>query len=124
MFIPGLPFTIWSLDAANTVPFALLMLGLVWAPQSVLARFLSSGPMVLLGESAYAFYLWHQTIVRLVDNGVTTTTAWTVTWVIAFLITTLVAVGSHLLVELPARTWLRRRLAGQGPPSTVTSTPS
>jgi peptidoglycan/LPS O-acetylase OafA/YrhL len=97
---------------------------LVWAPQSVLARFLSSPPMMLLGESAYAFYLWHQTIVRIVDSGGTSTTAWAVTWLIGFLITTLVAVGSHLLVELPARTWLRRRLAGQGPPTTVTSTPS
>jgi peptidoglycan/LPS O-acetylase OafA/YrhL len=124
LFVPGLPFTIWSLDAANTIPFALLMLGLVWAPQSVLARFLSSPPMMLLGESAYAFYLWHQTIVRIVDSGGTSTTAWAVTWLIGFLITTLVAVGSHLLVELPARTWLRRRLAGQGPPTTVTSTPS
>lgn len=124
MFVPGLPFTIWTLDAANTIPFALLMLGLVWAPESVLARFLSSGPMMLLGESAYAFYLWHQAIVRFVDSGGTSTTSWAVTWVIAFLVTTLVAVGSHLLVELPARTWLRRLLAGQGPPTTVTSRPS
>jgi peptidoglycan/LPS O-acetylase OafA/YrhL len=120
MLIPGLPFTIWSLDAANTVPFALLMLGLVWAADSRLARFLASGTLVLLGESAYAFYLWHQTIVGLVFSGETTTTAWAITWVVAFLITTLVALGSHLLVEQPARTWLRRHLAGQGPPSTAT----
>jgi len=120
MVIPGLPFTVWSLDSANTLPFGLLMLGLVWAPHSRLARFLASGPMVFLGESAYAFYLWHQTIVALVYDDETTTTAWAITWVVAFLITTLVGVGSHLLVEQPARTWLRRRLAGQGPPSTAT----
>ncbi len=121
MLIPGLPFTIWSLDSANTIPFGLLMLGLVWAPDSRLARFLASGPLMLLGESAYAFYLWHQTIVQLVSTGESTTTAWAITWVVAFLITTLVAVGSHLLVEQPARTWLRRHLAGQGPPSTATA---
>lgn len=120
MFVPGLPFTIWSLDAANTIPFAVLMLGLVWAPHSVLAKFLSTRAMMLLGESAYAFYLWHQTIVGIVFSGEATTTAWAITWVVAFLLTTLVAVGSHLVVEQPARAWLRRRLAGQGPPSTAT----
>jgi peptidoglycan/LPS O-acetylase OafA/YrhL len=121
LLVPGLPFTLWSLDAANTIPFSLLMLGLVWASESRLARFLASGPMLLLGESAYAFYLWHQTIVGLVFSGESTTTAWAITWVVAFLITTLVAVGSHLLVEQPARTWLRRHLSRQGPPSTATA---
>ncbi|MBX3195551.1 MAG: acyltransferase [Microbacteriaceae bacterium] len=123
MVAPGLPFTIWSLDAANTAPFAALMLGLVWAPDTAFARFLSSGPMMLLGESAYAFYLWHQTIVHVVAGPATTTTAWVITWVVAFLITTLVAVGSHLLVEQPARAFLRRRLAGQGPPATAVARP-
>lgn len=131
MLAPVLPFTIWSLDAANTIPFALLMLGLVWAPSSALARFLSTRPIVLLGDSAYAFYLWHQTVVRFVANatgapdqlgaGMPTTTEWAVTWVIAFLVTVLVAIGSHLAVELPARTFLRRRLSGQGPPEAGTA---
>lgn len=128
MFVPGLPFTIWSLDAANTIPFALLMLGLVWAPSSVLARFLSTRPIVLLGDSAYAFYLWHQIVVRFVagDLGTTvpTTTEWAVTWLLAFLVTTLVAIGSHLAVELPARRFLRRRLSGYGaPPATTAAAP-
>jgi peptidoglycan/LPS O-acetylase OafA/YrhL len=116
MVAPGLPFTIWSLDAANTLPFALLMLGLVWAPATVFSRFLSTRPMVLLGDSAYAFYLWHQTIVRFVAGDgalvATTTTTWAITWVIAFAVTTLVAIGSHLVIEMPARAFLRRRLSG------------
>ncbi|MGE3193746.1 MAG: acyltransferase family protein [Microbacteriaceae bacterium] len=118
MFVPVLPFTIWSLDAANTIPFALLMLGLVWAPGTRLSRFLSTPPMVLLGDSSYAFYLWHQAIVRFVagEEVAVSTTAWAVTWILAFLLTTLVAIGSHLAVELPARTLLRRRLSGQGAP--------
>jgi len=122
MFVPVLPFTIWSLDAANTIPFALLMLGLVWAPHSALARFLSTPMMVLLGDSAYAFYLWHQSVVRFVDSGGTTTTTWAITWVIAFLLTTLVAVGSHLVIEMPVRGWLRTRLSGTAPPASATGT--
>jgi peptidoglycan/LPS O-acetylase OafA/YrhL len=125
MFVPGLPFTIWSLDAVNTIPFSLLMLGLVWAPSSALSRFLSSRPLVLLGDSSYAFYLWHQVIVRFVAGEgafvATSTTAWVVTWILAFLLTTIVAIGSHLAIELPARTFLRRRLAGQGPAATGTA---
>lgn len=118
MFVPGLPFTIWSLDAVNTIPFSLLMLGLVWAPETRLSRFLSTPPLVLLGDSAYAFYLWHQVIVRFVagEEPDVTTTAWAVTWILAFLLTTLVAIASHLTIELPARTFLRRRLSGQGAP--------
>ncbi len=119
MLIPPLVFSIWSLDATNMIPFGLLFLGLVWAPDTVLARFLASRLMVILGASSYAFYLWHQTIINLiVRTDVASTTTWVVTWVVAFLLTTVVAVGAHLLVERPARTWLRRKLAGQGPPST------
>lgn len=114
--IPPLAFSLWSLDSANTIPFALLLPGLVMAPETGFARFLSSGPMVLLGESSYAFYLWHQPIVTLVGRADDSITAWAVTWVVAFTITTLVAIGSHLAVERPLRNFLRRRLAGVGPP--------
>ncbi|CAN5525964.1 acyltransferase [soil metagenome] len=112
--IPSLAFSLWSLDSANTIPFALLLPGLVWAPDTRFARFLASGPMLLLGESAYAFYLWHQPIVALVGRADAGLTAWVVTWIVGFVVSTLVAIGSHLAVERPVRNWLRFRLAGRG----------
>ncbi|MCU1416636.1 MAG: acyltransferase 3 [Schumannella sp.] len=112
MLIPPLALSIWSLDSANMIPFALLLPGLVWSPDTRLARFLGSPPLMLLGESAYAFYLWHQPIVNFVGRPDQSTTAWAVCWIVAFAITTLVAVGAHLVIERPARIWLRRVLGG------------
>jgi peptidoglycan/LPS O-acetylase OafA/YrhL len=109
MLIPPLALSIWSLDSANMIPFALLLPGLVWAPESRLARFLGSGPMVYLGESAYAFYLWHQPIVNFVGRA---GLQWAVWWIVAFSITLLFAVVSHLVIERPLRIWIRRRFAG------------
>jgi peptidoglycan/LPS O-acetylase OafA/YrhL len=115
--VPPLAFSLWSLDSANTIPFALLMPGLVLAPETPLARFLAGAPMVLLGESSYAFYLWHQPIVNLVGRADDSMTAWAVTWILGFVLTTFIAIGSHLAVERPLRSLLRRRLAGIGPPA-------
>ena len=59
MFIPALAESVWSLDSLDMVPFALLFLGLVWAPKTALARMLSTPLFVFLGETSFAFYLFH-----------------------------------------------------------------
>jgi len=115
MLIPQLAASMWSLDSSDMVPFALLLFGLAVSPGTVLARLLSSGPMVLLGDSSYAFYLWHQTVVNLVGRSGPSATAWAVAWVVAFVVTTAVAVGTHVLFEVPARSWLRRVLGPRTP---------
>jgi peptidoglycan/LPS O-acetylase OafA/YrhL len=116
MLIPPLVASVWALDSTDMIPFGLLLFGLAASPRTALARVLSSGPMLLLGESSYAFYLWHQSIVNVVGRADGSATAWVVTWIVAFVLTTFVAVGTHVLFESPARSWLRRAL---GPPVLV-----
>jgi peptidoglycan/LPS O-acetylase OafA/YrhL len=110
MLIPSLAESVWSLDAANMVPFALLFLGLAWHPASILGRVLGSRVMMFLGECSFAFYLVHATMVRLVGPPSGGLLAWATTWMLAFVLTLLVAIGAHIAVERPARVALRRLL--------------
>jgi peptidoglycan/LPS O-acetylase OafA/YrhL len=110
MSIPAITFTAWSYDAVMMVPWAFVFLGLVWAPRTVLARFLATPVMVLLGESSYAFYLLHQFIVAFSPRAGTGVVGLWVTWAIALVLTSFIAVGVHLLFEQPVRGLLRRWL--------------
>jgi peptidoglycan/LPS O-acetylase OafA/YrhL len=115
MLIPPIAYSVWSYDSFDLIPFALLMLGLVWAPDTVLARALGSRIGVFLGEASFAFYLFHQTIIDLVGRAGGGYADWIVAWVTAFLLTTLAAAGAHVLFERPVRSWLRRRLDPKPP---------
>ena len=102
--------SVWSLDVANLVPFALLFVGLAWSPQTLLARVLSTRPAVFLGEASFAFYLLHATVVAVVGQPTGGISSWLYTWVVAFALTLFVAAGAHVLVERPARSAIRRWL--------------
>lgn len=114
MLIPALAESVWSLDALDMVPFALLFLGLVWAPNTVLARLLSTRLLVFLGECSFAFYLFHATVISFVGQPQPGIVPWATTWVTAFALTTFVAAGAHVLFERPARVRLRKLLDPQG----------
>lgn len=76
-----------------------------------LARALSSRLLVLLGEASYALYLLHVPLF-LWAMALTRTTALAPSRaLIVGAVAVPVAVGAHLLLERPARRWLRRRFA-------------
>jgi len=122
MLIAPLVESVWSLDVAAMIPFALVMLGLVWAPRTGLARLLSTRLCVFLGEVSFAFYLLHVLVISAVGqprgDGVV---AWAASWIAAFALTLFAAAGAHMLVERPARVAIRAALdrrAKTAPPPT------
>ncbi len=117
MMIPAVSSSVWSLDASNMAPFALLLLGLAWAPSTALGRFLSTRAMVFFGECTYAFYLLHVIVIGFVGQPDGGMLSWVSTWLIAFAFTTVAAIAAHLLVERPARTGIRRLLDPRRPQS-------
>jgi peptidoglycan/LPS O-acetylase OafA/YrhL len=101
----------WSWDVIYAVPSVLVIFGLAVAPRGIPARILSIPVIVLLGEASYAFYLIHQSAIAYFGGD---------RWAIATSPTTIVlealtlgailclAVGLHVLVERPARIYIRR----------------
>jgi peptidoglycan/LPS O-acetylase OafA/YrhL len=102
--------SIWSYQALNLIPFALLLVGVVWAPDTVLARFLGSRPMLFLGEISFEFYLLHPLIISLVGRAGPGYIGWASAWLTAFILSLVAATGAHILVGRPLRSLLRRLL--------------
>lgn len=101
-----------SFDLSYALPAAAIVLGLALAPSTLAARALASAPLVLLGEASYALYLTHQALILRAFPVTSVPRLW---WpLVGFSVVLLVAlaIGVHLLVERPARTWLRRLLPG------------
>lgn len=108
---PADVFNVWSWDLLYLLPAVLVILGLALAPDSRLARALSTPLMVLLGESSYAFYLVHQWALGFFGAG---------RWAVGTSVTTVLyegmtlgaiiclAIGLHVAVERPARRYIRR----------------
>jgi peptidoglycan/LPS O-acetylase OafA/YrhL len=110
---PAVLFTAWSWDVAYAVPAVVLIFGLAVAPTSWLARGLALPFVVLLGEASYALYLVHFPAIEFLGGGrwAVATSPTTVTYE-AFTLAAVVclAVGLHVVVERPARVYLRRLL--------------
>lgn len=111
---PALFYTAWSWDVAYAVPAAVLVFGLAVAPLSLPARALSLPFVVLLGEASYAFYLVHSPGIGFFGGGgwaaAMSPTAFVFEMLTLGAIIAL-AVGLHVTVERPARTYLRRLLS-------------
>jgi peptidoglycan/LPS O-acetylase OafA/YrhL len=101
----------WSWDLCYALPATVLIFGLAVAPLSLPARMLSIPIVVLLGEASYAFYLVHMPALGFFGAG---------RWAVAMSPTTTLyealtlgailclAVGLHVMVERPARLYIRR----------------
>jgi peptidoglycan/LPS O-acetylase OafA/YrhL len=108
--------TAWSLDAAYVIPSFLLIWGLAAGSDTRFARALSSRPMVLLGESSFAFYLLHTFVIdHFSVGGLTTVRGWAFLLIIQFVFAVLLAIGAHIAIERPAQKWLRSRLDPRRP---------
>ena len=87
---------------------ALLMMGTVSQPASLLARILESRPLVLLGKLSYSIYLWQQCFHALTDYR--QELAW-------WLPLPAVAIISYHFIERPGREFGRRLLHQSAPPA-------
>jgi peptidoglycan/LPS O-acetylase OafA/YrhL len=123
MIWPANLYSTWSWDLAYALPSIALIFGLAVAPRSSPARMLSFPFVLLLGESSYAFYLVHQRALEYFGAG---------RWAIATSATTIayesltlgavlcLAVGLHVMVERPARLYVRRLFGSyRGPVSNL-----
>lgn len=102
-------FSVPSWDLSYAVPAAALVLGLAMAPRSPVARVLSLGVVVLLGEASYAFYLIHVPALAVLGNpqGQPLDLVTLARWTAELTIIAVAAVALHLLVERPSRRWIR-----------------
>lgn len=118
---PANLYSTWSWDLAYAIPSVVLIFGLAVSPRSRPARMLSFPLMLLLGESSYAFYLVHQRALEYFGAG---------RWAVATSATTIayealtlgaiicLSVGLHVMIERPARLYIRRLLGSyRGPVS-------
>ncbi len=117
----------WSWDFAYALPSFLLILGLASNPQTYLAKVLGTRPLVLAGESSYAFYLFHVPLIAAFGIGLgvyTTWVGWTLATAAGFFMILFTATGAHHIIERPTQRWLRRILdPSPRPPSVRADSP-
>jgi peptidoglycan/LPS O-acetylase OafA/YrhL len=94
--------------AAYALLAGLLIAGVVVAPRCVVARALSTAPLVWLGRVSYGVYLWHWPV-YLALNGARTGLSGYPLLVMRLAVTLAIASASYLLLERPL---LRGRLRG------------
>jgi peptidoglycan/LPS O-acetylase OafA/YrhL len=108
----------YAWDVGYAVPGMVVILGLALSPRAPLSRFLSTPPLLLLGEASYAFYLIHFFVATKLGAG---------SWVLAVAPSTLgleamslglvlaLSIGLHIALERPARIFLRKWLDRRPP---------
>ena len=110
-----------SYGAFFVLPFTLLLLSL-GSQHGWLARFLSTGPMVMLGVASFAVYLTHRWLVWQLSStdAISKGHGWApyAGFLLTIAILLLVGEGAHRYVEEPARRWvikISKRLANRFP---------
>jgi len=81
---------------------AAVLLCVVGAPRSVVARCLSWAPLRYIGRISYGMYLWHYPLFSYVDGARTGLTGYPL-FGVRFAATAVIATASYYLVELPVR---------------------
>jgi len=115
-----------GINIAYALPAAALILGLAWTPHLLTTRWLATRPMIVLGEASYAFYLIHMSVgadlfVGLFADGFGKKAV--ILWVLGVTFVTATAIGLNIMVETPARRFLRRWLAPNSSSSPSPSAP-
>jgi peptidoglycan/LPS O-acetylase OafA/YrhL len=112
----------FSWDVGYAIPCVLLIVGLSFAPSTLIGRFFGSPLMVLLGESSYCLYLLHIPLRSLIHGGDTLSLPGQLALYSSFVLLLLAtSYGMHLLVERPTQRLIRRtyqRLVGPQRPAT------
>lgn len=107
MCSPELSLATSSWDLAYAVPAALLIMGLVLAPTSWIARVLAAPPVVFLGESSFALYLCHVYMLAHISLRAIPPDRWFLVEGLTLFMIVVMAVGLHVTVERPMRVLLR-----------------
>ena len=106
MILPDNLNSVFSWDALYAPVAFLLILGLTMAPRTIVARFLSSRPLVVLGEASFALYLIHIPLIDVFDiYSYTDYAPWIaiLLWIAFAGICILLAIGLNRYVETPLR---------------------
>ena len=100
-----------GMDFLALPAFAMIIL-LAAKGRGLIASFLSSAPLVLLGDISYSIYLVHWILLELSNrilSGTTLNTLQEAAWAVGYIITTLlVASCTYRFIEQPARRSVRR----------------
>jgi peptidoglycan/LPS O-acetylase OafA/YrhL len=80
----------------------LVILGVVQAPERLLARALGWRPLTYIGQVSYGLYLWHWPVILVVNESRTGLTGWPL-FLLRSIISFGFAVASAKLVEIPIR---------------------
>ena len=81
-----------------------------------ISRALGSPAAVVLGDASYSIYLLHFFTLQLFNQQIAfhpstmTTIAWTITMLGAIVFTIVVALGTYRIIEVPSRSFVRRKL--------------
>jgi peptidoglycan/LPS O-acetylase OafA/YrhL len=109
MASPSVIYSAYSWDVGYAIPCVLLIVGLSFAPTSLVGRFLGSPLLVLLGESSYCLYLLHFPLHSLLVTSAKLSPVGEVTLYASFILLLLAtSYGMHLLLERPAQRLIRR----------------
>jgi len=125
---PGKLQYVARMDALWVLPTALLFLTLAAFPAASLSRLLSTRPLLLLGETSFAFYLVHRPLMFAFDdravaqqNGPLVYTAFSIALLGMIVV---VAVGANRVIEQPARRWLNSHLKPMWQARSTTAIPA
>lgn len=109
--------TNWTQFAANlllVVPITMLIASYAVGDAEGERSWASVRPLVKLGEWSFALYLFHRTIVGMLQNqfagGVHGTLGTTARWGFVVLVCIAVSAVAHEAIERPVEKWLRRRI--------------
>ena len=104
---PAHVYTAASWDISYALPATALIFCLAAAPSSAGSRWLSTKPLLLLGEASYALYLCHVNMLNRMSLGKLPPEAWPLTQALTILLVVVIAIGLHVAIERPARELLR-----------------
>lgn len=99
-------FSAASWDVAYALPSAALIWSLAVAPHAPIARFLAHPWIVQGGVISFAFYLFHESVLKVVAVDPTSMGSWATSSAVALAVTLAVSIAAHHLVELRAQRFI------------------
>lgn len=117
-------YSSWSWDIAYALPMTLIILGTAYSGNTLWGRMLSSRAMLLLGNASFAFYLIHLNVMLPLYTPPEPPLKKALFYALFLGISSAAAIGLHLKVELPLRSFFTRLLTRSISPPSRTETQS
>lgn len=103
-------FSAFSWDIAYALPCFFLILGLSLGKGSRVAVFLGSPVLIILGEASYSLYLVHALMGAMLKGSAEYSLSGLIHYIMFVAFVVVVSIGVHKLIEVPSRSFLRRKL--------------